>query len=78
MESATAFSDNILKLCVCMFTFNACTITMIIMTIYADSLDAGRRRLSTTEMKKTTQRGAELSSLLPMPEPVSPAGKAKL
>lgn len=43
---------------------------------YADSLDAGRRRLSTTEMKKTTQRGAELAPLLPMPEPVSPAGKA--
>ena len=43
---------------------------------YADSLDAGRRRQSTTEMKKTTQRGAELTPLLPMPEPVSPAGKA--
>lgn len=43
---------------------------------YADSLDAGRRRLS-TEMKKTTQRsGAELAPSLPVPEPVSPAGKA--
>ena len=43
---------------------------------YADSLDAGRRHLSTTEMKKTTQREAEPAPLLAMPEPVSPAGKA--
>ena len=45
---------------------------------YTDSLDAGRRRQSTTEMKKTTLRGAELAPLLPMPEPVSPAGKTTL
>lgn len=50
---------------------------MIIIAICADSVDAGRLRQSTTEMKKITQRGTELAPL-PIPQPVSPAGKATL